>query len=253
MLRLVQVNNLYDGSFRRRKLILRFSILCLVAFFIAQVVPTLAEEQSHSIEAQLEVAPSDSGTPVVGSESGTVISNSESSSVEINRTSTPTPSPRSTPASATPGQGMRIEIPSSISVDPRARVARVPKIDVSGPVFLLACISSSQSVIDVVSKGAPDDQPAENLYLRGDLTSSVLVAGPTEFVVSALNAAGGIRVSGLGRELAGTLITISLISTDKMASGSELCGEVAPANKRTILFSAIGLGLGLKKGEIRLN
>jgi hypothetical protein len=253
MLRMVQVNNLYDGASRRRKLVIRFSILCLVAFFIAQVVPTLAEEQSRSVEAQAEVAPSDSGTANVfpdSSTSGTVL---ESSTSEMSQSPSPSPSPKFTPAMATPGQGMQIEIPVSVSVDPRARVGRVPKISVTGPEYLLACLTSSSSVIDIVSKGFPDDQPAQNLLLRGDLTSSVVVAGSTGFVVSALNAAGGIRVSGLGRELAGTSITISLISTDKMASGFELCGEVAPANKRTIRFSAIGLGLGLKKGEIRLN
>ena len=253
MLRMVQVNNLYDGASRKRKLVIRFSVLCLVAFFIAQVVPTLAEEQSHSIEVQSEVAPSDSSTVTSPSETATSGSYFESSTVEGTPSSTPSPTPKFTPAAATPGQGMNIEIPLSISLDPRARVGRVPRIRVTGPEYLLACISSSNSVIDIVSKGIPDDQPAQNLLLRGDLTSSLIVSGSTGFVVSALNSAGGIRVSGLGRELAGTTFTISLISTNKMALGPELCSEAASANRRTIRFTAIGLGMGLKKGEIKLN
>ena len=253
MLRMVQINNLYDGASRKRKLAIRFSVLCLVAFFIAQVVPTLAEEQSHSIEVQGEVAPSDSGTVSISSDSSTTGISPESSTPGMVQSPSATASPKFSPAMVTPGQGMQIEIPSSISVDPRARVGRVPKIGVTGPEYLLACLNSSSSVIDIVSKGIPDDQPAQNLLLRGDLTSSVVVAGSTGFVVSALNSVGGIRVSGLGRELAGSNITIALVSTDKMATGSELCEEAALANKRTIRFSAIGLGLGLKKGEIRLN
>jgi hypothetical protein len=124
---------------------------------------------------------------------------------------------------------------------------------VTGPAYLLACLSSNNLVMDVVSKGLPDDQPAQNLYLSGDLSTSLIISGQTDFVISALNSAGGIRVSGLGRKLAGTSLQIALISIDKMAISGELCNEVYPTNNRTVRLSGIGLGVELKKGEIKLD
>lgn len=262
---MVQVNNLYDFASRRRKLVIRFSLLCLVAFFIAQVIPTIADEQVQQVELQSEIAPpeEDSATatveptpPDADSATATAEPTAEPSAEpkpEPSPSPSPTPTPTLTPAVATPGQGMQIAIPSSVSVDPRAQVARLPRISVTGPAYLLACLSSNNLVMDVVSKGLPDDQPAQNLYLSGDLSTSLIISGQTDFVISALNSAGGIRVSGLGRKLAGTSLQIALISIDKMAISGELCNEVYPTNNRTVRLTGIGLGVELKKGEIKLD
>lgn len=261
MLRMVQVNNLYDFASRRRKLVIRFSLLCLVAFFIAQVIPTIADEQVQQVELQSEVAPPESDSATATTEAAPTDADSATAtaeptaepSAEPKPDPSPTPTPTFTPAVATPGQGMQIAIPSSVSVDPRAQVARLPRISVTGPAYLLACLSSNNLVMDVVSKGLPDDQPAQNLYLSGDLSTSLIISGQTDFVISALNSAGGIRVSGLGRKLAGTSLQIALISIDKMAISGELCNEVYPTNNRTVRLSGIGLGVELKKGEIKLD
>lgn len=261
MLRMVQVNNLYDFASRRRKLVIRFSLLCLVAFFIAQVIPTIADEQVQQVELQSEVAPPESDSATATTEAAPTDADSATAtaeptaepSAEPKPEPSPTPTPTFTPAVATPGQGMQIAIPSSVSVDPRAQVARLPRISVTGPAYLLACLSSNNLVMDVVSKGLPDDQPAQNLYLSGDLSTSLIISGQTDFVISALNSAGGIRVSGLGRKLAGTSLQIALISIDKMAISGELCSEVYPTNNRTVRLAGIGLGVELKKGEIKLD
>lgn len=253
MLRMVQVNNLYDFASRRRKLVIRFSLLCLVAFFISQVFPTNADEQAQNVELQTEVAQPVGDSPTATAAPTQLASESVTVSVAPTPSSSPVALATYKPAVATPGQGMQIVIPQSVSVDPRAQVSRLPRIGVFGPNYLLACISSSNLVIDVVSKGLPDDQPAQNLFLDGDLTSDLVIAGQTEFVVSALNSAGGIRVSGLGRKLPGTSVRISLISTDKMADSGELCHQAYPANNRIVRLTGIGLGVGLKKGEIQLD
>jgi hypothetical protein len=253
MLRMVQINNLYDFASRRRKLVIRFSLLCLVAFFISQVFPTNADEQVQQVEMQSEVAEPISDSATVTQEPAPQPSESATATSGPSEEPKPTPTPSYKPAVATPGQGMQIAIPYSVSVDPRAQVSRLPRINVTGPTFLLACLNSNNLVMDVVSKGMPDDQPAQNLFLSGDLSTSVVIAGQTEFVVSALNSAGGIRVSGLGRKLAGTSLQISLISTDKMATSGALCGEAYPTNNRTVRLTGIGLGVELKKGEVKLD
>lgn len=251
---MVQINNLYDFASRRRKLVIRASVLCLSAFFVAQVFPTTADERAQQEAMQSEIAPpeSDSTTAQVPTEP-----ESDSTSVESPATSEPTPtsspSPTLKPAAATTGQGMQITIPQSVSVDPRAQVALLPKINVTGPTHILACLRSNNLAIDVVSKGIPDDQPARNLYLKGDLTTTLTISGQTELVISALNAAGGIRLSGLGRKLSGTSLEILLISIDKMAASSVLCSEAISANTRTVRFVGVGLGVELKKGEVKLD
>jgi len=250
---MVQINNLYDFASRRRKLVIRFSMLCLIAFFIAQVVPTTADEQAQRVELQTEIEVPPSDTATATAEPTPEATDSATVSASPPAEPTPTPTPTFKPATATPGQGMQIAIPYSVSVDPRAQVSRLPRINVTGPTFLLACLNSNNLVMDVVSKGMPDDQPAQNLFLSGDLSTSVVIAGQTEFVVSALNSAGGIRVSGLGRKLAGTSLQISLISTDKMATSGALCGEAYPTNNRTVRLTGIGLGVELKKGEVKLD
>lgn len=250
---MVQVNNLYDFASRRRKLVIRFSVLCLIAFFIAQVVPTTADEQAQRVELQEEIEPAPSDSATATAEPTPLASESTTASVTPPAEPTPTPTPTIKPAVATPGQGMQIAIPQSVSVDPRAQVARLPRINVTGPTYLLACLRANNLVIDVVSKGIPDDQPAQNLYLDGDLTSNLVLSGSTEFVISALNSAGGIRVSGLGRKLSGTYLQLSFISVDKMATNSALCGEVYPTNTRTVRLSGVGLGVELKKGEVKLD
>lgn len=251
MLRMVQINNLYDSSSRRRKLLIRFSILSLTAFFVSQVIPTLAEEQDRSAELQSQIAPSDTRTALTDSQTAIAIDPSESSTASTSPE--PVPSPTYTPAALTPGQGMALEIPQSVSVDPRAQVVSIPRLRISGPATILACLSSSNAVADLISKGSPDDQPASNLYLDGDLTSLIAISGPTEFVNSALNSAGGIRVSGLGRKLPGTAITIAVVSIDKMADSPELCTKASPSNIRTIHFDPLGLGIGFKKGQVKLD
>lgn len=251
MLRMVQINNLYDSASRRRKLIIRFSVLCLVALFISQVIPTLADEQSRSTELQGEIAPSDTSTAT--SEPDSTNPDTPTSTTSPTSSPSPSPTPTYTPAVMTPGQGMDIGIPTSVSVDPRAQVVTIPRLRVSGPTYLLACFSGSNVVIDLLSKGYPDDRPASNLYLTGDLTSNVTISGPTDFVISALNSVGGLRVSGLGRKLQGTTLEVSLVSVDKMAESGYLCAKAQSANIRSIKFSPLGVGLEIKKGEVNLD
>lgn len=251
MLRLNLVSSLggHDRK-RRRTLITRFVLMSLVAVFIAQVVPTLAEE-SKTVE---EVSAEQSSTPVEQPAQTPAPSQSPTADPQPSPTPTPSASPTSAPPApkALDAQGMKIQLSSRISVDPRAQVVRVPAISITGPEYLLLCIQSQTSVVDLLTKGVPNNVVATNLYLDGDLTSTVTLAGPTTLVNSVFNSEGGARVSSLGGFLSNKVVELSFVATDTMALNSSLCTEVAPGNKRVILLSPLSLGMDLKKGEVRL-
>jgi len=239
---------------RRRTLITRFVLMSLVAVFIAQVVPTLAEESRTVEEAIAEETPS---TREAAPETPTA-SSPPTPDAQPEGTNTPTPTPSPTPSvTFTPpkvleSQGMKIQMNSRVSVDPRAQVVRMPAISVTGPEYLLLCIQSQNSVFDLLTKGVPNNVVATNLYVGGDLTSTVTLAGPTSLVVSVFNSEGGAKVSSLGGFLSNKVVEVNFVAMDGLAVDASMCAKVASGNKRVVLLSPLSLGLDLKKGEVRL-
>lgn len=254
MLRMSQVRDLSQpNNSYKRKLATRFIILSLSALFISQVVPTLAEEQDRAVELTEQLAP----TPDSPNES--VITPTETASAMDegqNESSEPSPSPSPTPtvfpARPSQSQGMTIKVPTEISVDPRAQIVRIPQINISGPEYLMVCINTVNTVVDVLTIGAPDNANATNLFIQGDLSSTVTIAAPTMLVNSVFNSSGGAKVSALGLSLAGQQLQIGFLATDKQATDSNLCTKILPENRRTILFKGLGVGIGMKKGEVTL-
>jgi hypothetical protein len=249
---MTQVRNLNagDNSFKR-KMAIRFIVLSLSAFFLSQVIPTLAEEQERAVELTEQVdSVSDSVTSTNNSnpapETGT--RQAAGASVVSGESSTPI----IYPARPSQSQGMVIQVPSEISVDPRAQIVRIPRINVSGPEFLLVCVNTVNTVVDILTIGAPDNADATNLFIKGDLTSTVSIAAPTSLINSVFNASGGAKVSALGRALAGQEIQIGFLATDKQATDADLCPKILPENRRKISIKALGVGIGMKKGEVTL-
>lgn len=252
MLRMSQVRNLNKGdNSYKRKLAVRFIVLSLSAFFLSQVIPTLAEEQDRATELTEEIAPTDSSpspSPSSATETATAPSDAPSGSASASPSSTPIVYP----ARPSQSQGMVIQVPNEISVDPRAQIVRIPKITVSGPEYLLVCINTVNTVVDVLTIGAPDNVNATNLYISGDLSSTVTISAPTTLVNTVFNASGGAKVSALGRSLAGQQIQIGFLATDKQAENSSLCPKIFAENRRVISINAVGVGIGMKKGEVTL-
>ena len=252
MLRMTQVRNLNPGdNSYKRKMAVRFIVLSLSAFFLSQVIPTLAEEQDRAVELTEQVAPSGesstaSATPAP--ESATAPSGSPSTSPVPSSSATPVVYP----AKPSQSQGMVIQVPGEISVDPRAQIVRIPRITVSGPEYLLACINTVNTVVDVLTIGAPDNANATNLFIQGDLSSTLTIAAPAVLVNTVFNASGGAKISALGQSIAGQQIQIGFLATDKQADDSSLCPKILPENRRVISIKALGVGLGLKKGEVTL-
>jgi hypothetical protein len=252
MLRMTQVRNLNPGdNSYKRKMAIRFIVLSLSAFFLSQVIPTLAEEQDRAVELTEQVAPR-------GETSTASASPAPESPTTPGETPTATSSPSSSaipmvfPARPSQSQGMVIQVPNEISVDPRAQIVRVPRITVAGPDYLLVCINTLNTVVDVLTIGAPDNANATNLFIQGDLSSTLTIAAPAVLVNTVFNASGGAKISALGRSIAGQQIQIGFLATDKQADDSSLCPKILPENRRVISIKALGVGLGMKKGEVTL-
>ena len=252
MLRMTQVRDLSKGdNSYKRKMAIRFIVLSLSAFFLAQVIPTLAEEQDRAVELTEQVAPSSESSTASASpapESSTAPSREASSSPTASASATP----EVFPARPSQSQGMVIQVPNEISVDPRAQIVRIPRITVSGPEYILACINTVNTVVDVLTIGAPDNANATNLFIKGDLSSTLTIAAPTTLLNTVFNASGGAKVSALGRSISGQQIQIGFLSTDKQAEDSSLCPKILPENRRVISIKGLGVGLGMKKGEVTL-
>jgi hypothetical protein len=252
MLRMSQVRNLNNGdNSYKRKMAVRFIVLSLSAFFVSQVIPTLAEEQDRATELTAEVAPSESSpspSPSAGVETTTAPSDAPGASVS----SSPSSSPTVYPARPSQSQGMVIQVPNEVSVDPRAQIVRIPRISVSGPEYLLVCINTVNTVVDILTIGAPDNVNATNLFISGDLTSTVTLSAPTSLVNTVFNASGGAKISALGRALAGQQVLVGFLAIDKQAEDSSLCPKILAENRRVISMKALGLGIGMKKGEVTL-
>lgn len=254
MLRMTQVRNLNKGdNSYKRKMAVRLIVLSLSAFFVSQVIPTLAEEQDLATELTAEIAPSESSpspspSPSAGIETTTAPSGEPSASASSSPSSTPTVYP----ARPSQSQGMVIQVPNEVSVDPRAQIVRIPRISVTGPEYLLVCINTVNTVVDILTIGAPDNVNATNLFISGDLTSTVTLSAPTTLVNTVFNASGGAKISALGRALAGQQVLVGFLAVDKQAEDASLCPKILSENRRVISIKAIGLGIGMKKGEVTL-
>jgi hypothetical protein len=249
---MTQVRNLNPGdNSYKRKMAIRFIVLSLSAFFLSQVIPTLAEEQDRAVELTEQVAPSGESSTASAPpapESATAPTGSPSSSPAPSSSATP----EVYPARPSQSQGMVIQVPGEISVDPRAQIVRIPRITVAGPEYLLACINTVNTVVDVLTIGAPDNANATNLFIQGDLSSTLTIAAPTLLVNTVFNASGGAKISALGQSIAGQQIQIGFLATDKQAEDSSLCPKISPENRRVSSIKALGVGLGMKKGEVTL-
>jgi len=252
MLRMSQVRNLNNGdNSYKRKMAVRFIVLSLSAFFVSQVIPTVAEEQDRATELTAEIAPSES-SPSPSQSAGNETTTAPSDAPSASATPSPSSTPTVYPARPSQSQGMVIQVPNEVSVDPRAQIVRIPRISVSGPEYLLVCVNTVNTVVDILTIGAPDNVNATNLFISGDLSSTVTISAPTTLINTVFNASGGAKVSALGRALAGQQVLVGFLAVDKQAEDASLCPKILPENRRVISIKAIGLGIGMKKGEVTL-
>jgi hypothetical protein len=171
--------------------------------------------------------------------------------------------------------------PNSIALDPRASVANLPQLALTGGSMGLLCLSSN-GIIDVNSKGSSNniavtppvvpvaktgdkEEDAEAaarvdaiakankgaLQVAGDLTSFVRVSGSLNQINELINGAGGLRVTATQGRAVGSNLTARYVELTGSDLSPDFCGKAA--NQRSITFRALGLQMENVKTRVDFN
>jgi hypothetical protein len=169
---------------------------------------------------------------------------------------------------------INFRFPNSIALDPRASVANLPQLAVTGGSMGLLCLSSN-GIIDINSKGSSNniavapsvaksgdkdaDASAEAsakankdaLQVAGDLTSFVRVSGSLNQINEMINSAGGLRVTASQGRAVGSNLTARYVELTGSDLSPDFCGKAA--NQRSITFRALGLQMETVKTRVDFN
>ena len=263
----------------------RFVAVTVAIFTVTTVFPAIAEEilpPSEVVQSstpQVEPTTESSEQPVaeqpepeasaVASESPAALSEEEEAKAEEERKA------EEAKVKVAPTQPqISFRFPNSIALDPRAAVANLPQLSISGGSMGLLCLSSN-GIIDINSKGlsnniavAPPvaktadkdaDASAEaaanaskaTLQIAGDLTSFVRVSGSLNQINEIINGAGGLRVTASQGRAVGSNLTARYVELTGSDLSPDFCGKAT--NQRSITFRALGLQMETVKTRVDFN
>ncbi|MEJ6576997.1 MAG: hypothetical protein QNL07_05360 [Candidatus Planktophila sp.] len=156
---------------------------------------------------------------------------------------------------------MRILMPTSIGVDPRARSSFLPRVDFFGSNFVIACFYGNGIMFDAGNLHVTDDrqvperkysQPAkfDTFEVLGDRTSTLLVAGKENQVRNFLNSGNGLFAFTSGSGISGRSISLFLTGLVEPKLKLEFC-EAAKSSANSV-FRTIGIEINTKSGSGKL-
>ena len=244
-------------------------VLLLVFLAVTQVVPTLAENISLSLNSLSESENQDSNemsqpadsSDTEGSPSEDVEAETdEGSTAEIEdseSSATAGSAPRiqsrpPPPPHATENQWMFIQVPTSIRVDPRAVVTFLPKSTISSLTTMMMCISSATLKFDVGLQKIIDDVEKGYVLIRGDMTNSLIISGDSGAINNTLLTAGSFRfftdTSTIGqRQAKFRFVDVSAPTLDE-----SLCDDGRETNSRDVRIVPLGLSQSITKTQLDL-
>lgn len=238
----------------------RIGALLVAALLVTIVAPVLADENNSNFAS--EQPSSDTSTAVSPSETSTASQSPspiESATASASpRTLTPSPSdsqtagasPTPRPPAAIASQGMRVDLPSVLAVDPRALSRVLPAINLSGPQYLLACLNSSTLIFDILQKNVPDSISGEEILLSGDFSQRMMISATTPQVEALINSSNGLRMVSLRGAISSASATFSFVAVSQPVLSASICGE--SKNTRALSFRPLGLGMDLLKNSVIL-
>ncbi len=248
-----------------------FLAFCCVGLMFSVVAPVIADENTAPLPSAREtttVTSEATATPTPSPELSEVLipvdpamatpSPSPSHSATTGNsspesiTASSSPSPTATPAAALKNQTMRVEIPSILPVDPRASSRNFPAILVSGPRYLLACVTGSNLTFDVYAKNAVQSTFNNEELVNGDGSSQLMITGTVDQVLAIFNSYGGLRASSTRNAIGGLYANVSLVAMNQPSLDPIFCGQRSPANFRFIQFRPLALGMNLIKNDVNL-
>jgi hypothetical protein len=256
----------------------RFIAVTAAIFTLTTVFPTLAEEllpptevvqtsiPPVSEESSQDAVEGQPDQPSTGSEtpaSPAPLTEEEEAKAEEAKVK---------PASSQPQ--IKFRFPQSIALDPRASVANLPQLSMTGGSVGLLCLSSN-GVIDLSAKGSSNNIAAiepvkksdnknsgtENtndtqvdrnaLQVAGDLTTFVRISGTLNQINELINSAGGLRIYASQGRVVGTSLVASYVELTGSDLSPEFCSKAS--NQKTIAFRALGLQMDTVKTRVDFN
>lgn len=155
------------------------------------------------------------------------------------------------PAPLLPQPSIRLIAPSSLMVDPRAKLRHLPPLEIDSPAPILACIFGNGTIVDVGQRGVADAIGGKSKFLvMGDLTSTVLLSGENAFqVASFINGTMGLPIySNSGIVNRG--VSLRIVALNKPSVNLSFCNS--SLTSRYISFRALDINLFTKKAPIPL-
>jgi hypothetical protein len=140
---------------------------------------------------------------------------------------------------------MRLAVPASVSVDPRAHSVFLPHINVAGVDTLLICGYTSASSVNYSANFA-------GVESAGNGTPTFRISGPPHLVTAAFNGDMGARLISDAKAVSGSVLSFLFISLDKSSTNADLCKTGNASNTRTISFRAIKVDLNMVKESVSL-
>ena len=241
----------------------RIGALIITGILLTIVAPVLADENSVAPTQELVIAPGDEPAPSDTSTVSESPSPSEvpipSSSPSAQGSSAPTQSTDTQTASVSPSprtpepianQGMRIDMPSILPVDPRALTRNLPAINISGPDFVLACINSSNAIFDIYRKNASDSYFNGEHLATGDFSQNLVISGTAAQVEAIINSYSGLRMVSLRGSISEAVATFAFVAVSQPVLNASMCSR--SVNTRTLRFRPLALGMELVKNGVTL-
>ena len=236
----------------------RFLAIAVAMVTITTVFPTLAEELTPSPE----VSQSESEAPADNQEFPSPSQDPEVQPVS-NESATPSPSNSEQPGEETteeeeepkieaadPQPRINFRAPAAVAVDPRARVAFLPQISMTGGGIGLLCVSSNAQ-IDIGAKGASDNNDEGGLLVIGDNSTFLRIAGPLGSINALINAGGGLKVNNYQGRVTTSSVHFRYVELTGLDASAEFCAQ--SSNQRYLGFRALGLQLENVKTRVDFN
>jgi hypothetical protein len=239
----------------------KFFAFGVFVFLLLKFFPSIAEELSGSlnperstsaesvlappnsndlelVENQSDLAETDSSEPPTSIESPPALESPEP---------LPSPSPSETPVEVLEKNDLLIRLPSTLAVDPRTKSILLDSAFISGSQYVLICVDAPSLRILTASMA---NNPSVKVVGNG--TGTLRISGETNSIQSFFKTGDGIRFESLSGSILSKIPVFRFIPVSKPSVDSKLCEKVVPANVRTLSFRALGIGLGIRKGEVVL-
>ena len=197
-------------------------------------------------ESPPEPAPSEQPSPT-GSETPhpSVLPSGGSPIVQPSESATASASPTPAPPQASKSQTMRIALPGTVAIDPRAHSVLLPRLQVTGVETLLICGYSSASGVSFAAS-------YPEVEIAGMGTPFFRISGPTQSVMATLNGDLGARVFSSSHSISNSVISMKFVALTKTSIDESLCNDGSTSNSHTISFRPLNIGLGIANGAVSL-